>query len=553
LEIKEKKMNKFLLRSFVIVTILLMVLTACSPAAPQPTAAPQATSAPAETAKPAATTPPQATSAPTTPANLVTSLDNVKSATIQIEAQGTFIDPQVGMVVNGAGRGSGFIIDPSGIAVTNNHVVTGAALLKVWVGGNKDKVYNAKVLGVSECSDLAVIKITGSDFPYLQWHDGTPKVGLEVYAAGYPLGDPEFTLTKGIVSKEKAGGNTNWASVGSVLEHDASINPGNSGGPLVDKDGKIVGINYAGNSNTRQFFAIARSEADSVLSELQSGKDVNSIGVNGQVIITEDRSLSGVWVSSVKSGSPADKVGLKAGDIILQMEGLVLGTDGTKADYCQILRSHNATDTLSLNVLRWQAQQLLEGSLNGRQLTVTGTFGTGNNNGGQTGGNTGDKTATVYDDSNVISMTVPSDWEYDGSAWQNTWNIGGKSIPFTAQTLTVSPNVKAYGDGWDTPGIFIATSTDWGNIGGYANLLEGVASFYTECTAKGSQNYKDSTYEGMMMVYTKCGPNKTNAVVMALRPVKNITAYLVLIEMKYATQADLDALDAIVSTADVNP
>src|SRR5512146_59061 len=189
----------------VILVILGMVLTACSPAAPQPTAAPKATdtTAPEPTKIPT----PSATPTPEPPKNLVSSLEDVKKATIQIQAEGTFIDPQVGMVVNGAGRGSGFIIDPSGIAVTNNHVVTGAALLKVWVGGNKDKVYSAKVLGVSECSDLAVIKINGSDFPYLEWHSGAPKVGLEVYAAGYPLGDPEFTLTRGVVSKEKASGN----------------------------------------------------------------------------------------------------------------------------------------------------------------------------------------------------------------------------------------------------------------------------------------------------------------------------------------------------------
>jgi len=551
-----KKQLHFLAVSCV---ILVMALAACGPAAPQATqtSAPVATQAAQSTA-----TQPAATAAPTTPTNLVTSLDNVKSATIQIEAQGTFLDPQVGMVVNGAGRGSGFIIDSSGIAVTNNHVVTGAALLKVWVGGNKDKVYNARVLGVSECSDLAVIKIDGSDFPYLQWYSNAPKVGLEVYAAGYPLGDPEFTMTKGIISKENANGNTNWASVGSVLEDDARINPGNSGGPLVNKDGQVVGINYASNQSN-QYFAIAKAEADKVLGDLKAGNDVDSIGVNGQVVVTQDQSISGVWVSSVKSGSPADKSGLKAGDIIIQMEGLVLGTDGTKRDYCQILRSHKATDTLSLNVLRWQTQQLLEGELNGRQLNVTGTFASagptqspGETNGGvpsptstpSSGGN-----VTVTDDSKVISATVPSDWQYSGAAWQNTWSIGGKSYPFTAQTLTASPDVNAYLNTFGTPGLFVATSTDWGNIGGYANLLEGVASIYTSCTPKTSQSYKDATYEGQLVLYTKCGTEKGNVVVMALRPVKNPTAYLVLFEIKYTTQAELDTLDAILNTVDVNP
>jgi serine protease Do len=545
-------MKNQLYRLAVMSMIIAMALAACAPAATQPTAAPAATQ-PAPTQAPptqAPPTQPAATSTPTTPANLVTSLDNVKTATIQIEAQGTFLDPQVGMVVNGAGRGSGFIIDSSGIAVTNNHVVTGAALLKVWVGGNKDKVYNARVLGASECSDLAVIKIDGSDFPYLQWYPSAPKVGLEVYTAGYPLGDPEFTMTKGIVSKENANGNTSWASVGSVLEHDARINPGNSGGPLVDKDGKVVGINYASNS-ANQYFAIAKAEADKVLSDLKGGSDVDSIGVNGQVVQSQDKSISGVWVSSVRSGSPADKSGVKPGDIITQMEGLVLGTDGTMADYCQILRSHKATDTLSLNVLRWQTSELLEGELNGRQLAVTGTLTSANPTESPTSAPTSG-TVTITDNAKVISMDVPSAWQYSGKAWQSTWNIGGKAYDFTAQTLTATPDMNGYTSSFKTPGIFVSTSRDWGNIGGYANLLEGVASFYSSCTPSTSKSYSDSTYEGQSLLYTNCSGGG-NAIVFALRPIKTPTAYLVLIEVKYTTQDDLNTLGTILNTVNVNP
>ncbi|WP_343390223.1 serine protease [Candidatus Amarobacter glycogenicus] len=139
---------------------------------------------------------------------------------------------------NAAGRGSGFIIDPSGIAVTNNHVVTGAALLKVWVGG-ESQPRNARILGVSGGADLAVIDIEGDGFPYLDWYTGSVDVGLDVYAAGFPLGDPEYTLTRGIVSKARTSGETSWASVDDVIEHDATINPGNSGGPLLTSDGKL--------------------------------------------------------------------------------------------------------------------------------------------------------------------------------------------------------------------------------------------------------------------------------------------------------------------------
>jgi serine protease Do len=247
---------------------------------------------------------------------------------------------------------------------------------------------------------------------------------------------------------------------------------------------------------------------------------------------------------------------LKAGDIILQMEGLVLGTDGTKADYCQILRSHKPTDTLTINVLRWQSQELLEGQINGRQLAVTGTFSSASASAtattGPASGNTGG-TTTVTDNSNAISMDIPSDWKYDGSAWQNTWNIGGKSADFTAATLTASPDPASFASSWGTTGIFIAASRDWANIGGYANLLEGVASAFADCTPKGNQNYKDAIYEGELVVYTNCGTQRSTAAAMAVRPIKNPTAYLVLIELKYITQAELDELDKILTSANVNP
>ncbi|MGD2158972.1 MAG: S1C family serine protease, partial [Anaerolineales bacterium] len=303
----------------------------------------------------------------------ITRREDAQGAVIQIEAQGTFVDPEFGLV-SGAGHGSGFIIDPSGIAVTNNHVVTGAGLLKVWVGGDTSKTFNAKVLGVSECSDLAVIDIDGEGFPYFEWYEGTISVGLEVYALGFPLGETEFTLTRGVVSKASAPGETDWASVDTVIGHDATINPGNSGGPLIDNDGKVVGVNYRGRPEFNQYFAISAEKAIPLVERLRSGEDVNSIGVNGNAVVSEDGSLSGIWVSSVKSGSPADQSGLQGGDIILTMEGLTLGSDGTMSDYCDIIRSHGPEDTLSMEVLRFASEEVLEGQINGRELELSYSF-----------------------------------------------------------------------------------------------------------------------------------------------------------------------------------
>lgn len=340
----------------------------------------------ANTPQPVVDKPTEEKSEPNPSSGAVNNLDDLRDAVVQIEAVGTFVDPQVGLLVNAGGRGSGFIIDPSGIAVTNNHVVTGAATLKVFLNGEQ---YSARVLGASECADLAVIKIEGSNFKYLDWFSGDAKTGTEVYSAGFPLGEPQFTLTKGIISKEKADGHTDWASLDYVLSHDATINPGNSGGPLITKDAQVVGVNYRSRPNFNQYFAIDSKTAQKMITDLQLGKDVLSIGVNGVAVRSEDGSLSGIWVMSVKSGTPADKAGVKPGDILFQMEGLVLATDGTMKDYCDILRSRSATDTMSLTIIRFATGEILEGQLNGRELSVTGNFNTGGSGSSGSSGNSG--------------------------------------------------------------------------------------------------------------------------------------------------------------------
>ena len=358
------------MKLFVLASVLALLLTACGAAATVPPAmTPTTTPTSIPTPVPTATLAPSPTSvpAPTPTRDIISSLKEVRRATIQIEAEGSFVDLELGQQLNRRGRGSGFIIDPSGIAVTNNHVVTGAAILRVWIGGEGGP-HNAKILGVSECSDLAVIDIDGDGYPFLEWFDGEIYAGIDVFTAGFPLGDPEFTLTKGVVSKTRTSGETNWASVDFVIEHDATINPGNSGGPLVTPEGKVVGVNYAGSSGTGQFFAISREEALKVIDQLRAGDDVNSIGVNGTAVRNVDEGLSGIWVASVKSGSPASNAKLTGGDIITKLEGLVLATDGTKADYCDILRTHHPEDVLKIEVLRFATGEVLEGKLNSYEL-----------------------------------------------------------------------------------------------------------------------------------------------------------------------------------------
>ncbi|MDX1689332.1 MAG: trypsin-like peptidase domain-containing protein, partial [Candidatus Promineifilaceae bacterium] len=458
-----KQLHKHLLMFAVLVFLPLLACGPLNSDGGEPTAPPATESVAAsptagEQTAEEPTTPPSPTPPPPTPTEApaaISDLQAVEQAVVQIVAQGSFVDPQEGLLLNEAGAGSGFIIDPSGIAVTNNHVVTGAALLQVYVAG-EDEPRNARVLGVSECSDLAVIDIDGEGFPFLDWYAGEINVGLDVYAAGFPLGDPEFTLTRGIVSKADAGGETSWASVDEVLAHDATINPGNSGGPLVDSNGAVIGVNYAGLSAADQYFAIKRNEALDIIDQLRQGQDVTSIGVNGFAIADQEQDIYGIWVSSVESGSPADETGVEPGDIITKLEGLVLATDGTMSSYCDILRSRERGSTMSIQVLRLSAQEVLEGQLNGDELEMTVAFSQQLDeqvaeDGSAAGGETYSEYVTVSDNSGQLEVEVPAAWsDVAGEPWTN--DEGEELGP----SVTAAPDLNAFNNSWTTPGVFFA-------------------------------------------------------------------------------------------------
>jgi S1-C subfamily serine protease len=378
-------MFKRLLYPFLIVFI---VSAACS--FTSPAAKPTATSAPvptkelpptvaAPTKEPTAVATQTQESGSKSKEGVVTNLLDAEKAVVRIVTQGAYEYPDFPASLEESFTGSGFVIDPSGLVITNNHVVTGAALVNVYFSGDP-KPLRAKIMGASQCSDLAVIKIEGDNLPYFEWYDKTIDRGLEVYSLGYPLGDPEFTQHKGSVSKKSASIITNWADVDNVIEHDALINPGNSGGPLVTADGKVVGVNYSSLKSAQQYYAITNKEAKPILDDLIAGKDVLSIGVNGEAFQL-DSGLSGIWVYSVASGSVADKTGIKSGDVILEMEGIQLAKDGTMKEYCDILRGKKDKAVIGLKVVRYKTGELLEGQLNGRELAVTGKYQTSESSG----------------------------------------------------------------------------------------------------------------------------------------------------------------------------
>jgi serine protease Do len=496
--------------------------------AAEPTSTVTSTSTALPTSTPT-TTPsltPEPTFTITPPIGLVASLPDVRQAVIRIVPQGSFISPAGWPLTNAVWAGSGFIISRDGLAVTNNHVVTGAGLIEVWVNG-EDQPRHARVLGTSECSDLSVIDIDGEGFRYFEWYNGPLDVGLDVYAAGYPLGEPEFALTRGIISRLKPELKTPWAAVESVLEHDAHLSPGNSGGPLLTLDGRVVGVNYAG-SLAGQFYAIDAPSALDMVDKLRSGQDVEAIGINGEVISDYWLGTLGLWVASIEPGSPADAAGIRAGDLITMFGGLGLDQDETLATYCDVLRSHGAEDVIDFEVLR--DGQTGKGQINGRTLEFKGN-------------NwdlfptlapevptlmpepTSDAFQTVRDDSASIEVSVPSSWtDIDGSAWFDDY---GQEI---GAQLSASPDLISWSWGWETSGVFIGVSSDLATSETVNSLLDNES--WEECQFEGRYDHDDTQFMGAYDKYIDCGgPGGATLTVLVAQPKESITDYLLVVQL----------------------
>jgi len=478
----------------------------------------------------------------TTTTEKVFDIAELEQSVVKILAQGTFIDPEIGIQFNSAGLGSGFIISDDGLVVTNNHVVTGAALLQVWVAGEPDPV-NARILGVSECSDLAVIQLTGDGYTPLSFREEAATPGLDVFAAGFPASDAstlegvDYTLTSGIVSSMTADGETNWASVDDVIEHDARIRGGNSGGPLVDEDGHVVAVNYAGIDSSDQNYAINAADAQPIIDQLIAGNDVDSIGVNGQAIFDAEFGINGIWVASVESGSPASNAGVEPGDIITNLEGLFIATDGTMRDYCDILRTKGPDATMSIEVLRYASDEFLEGELNGDTLVQSFSFAQEFDDevvGSGPDVSTYANYMNVTDDSGLISVSVPSEWV----------DTNGAHNPDFGPSIYAAPDLTSFLDTWATPGIIVESSADLTS----ADTQEVLDAFdYSgQCIYEGAEPYEDVLYMGTLELWSDCGGIGTIAVVLAVTPFDG--SYMIRMMFQAVDDRDLDAADQALAT-----
>lgn len=243
--------------------------------------------------------------------------------------------------------GSGVIVSAEGLILTNNHVVAAADEIEIALSDGRKM--SARVVGTDPDTDLALIKVDADQLPAITFASSDKlSVGDVVLAIGNPFGVGQ-TVTQGIISalgRNHLGINT----YENFIQTDASINPGNSGGALIDADGDLVGINsaiYSRNGGSMGIgFAIPATLARQVMEQIISQGSVTRgwIGIEAQDITPELaesfklHQTEGSLIAGILRGSPADKAGLRAGDILLEIEGKPVSDSGTMLNLIAVLK-----------------------------------------------------------------------------------------------------------------------------------------------------------------------------------------------------------------------
>lgn len=279
------------------------------------------------------------------------------------------------------GGGSGFLVSADGYIVTNAHVVSDKEA-KYTVYLNDETKYDASVVSADTTLDIAVLKIDGSDFPFLQFGDSdTVKVGQSVVAIGNALGEFRNTVSVGVISglarSITAGGQGSSELLSDVLQTDAAINPGNSGGPLLDLSGNVIGVNVATSSGGENIsFSLPSNTVKAAVESIQKNGHV-VLAYLGVRFVTIDEAFAkqnnlsvteGALVQrgddgksvAVIPGSPADIAGIEENDIITKVDDTDL--DGTHP-LNVVLRKKAVGDVITLTVLH-----------NGKEKTVQATL-----------------------------------------------------------------------------------------------------------------------------------------------------------------------------------
>jgi putative serine protease PepD len=304
-------------------------------------------------------------SAPTTSVSTPIAADSVAGIYQRVSPGVVFVENDQGG--QAAASGSGFVIDDAGHVVTNEHVVENGSSFRVRFGENGDPI-PAKLLGADKSNDLAVLQIDASKVsdalkPVQLGNSNGLKPGEPTVAIGSPFG-LEGTVTSGIVSAlDRTIQAPNGFSISGAIQTDAAINPGNSGGPLLDSQGRVIGVNSQiasqSGSNSGVGFAIPVDQVKRVIPFLEKGQKVPHayLGVG-----TNNTEQGGALIGTIVAGGPADKGGLKEGDRVVQIGGQPVRSAD---DLSATVNDHKPGDKVQIVVER-----------GGQRRTLTVTLGT---------------------------------------------------------------------------------------------------------------------------------------------------------------------------------
>jgi S1-C subfamily serine protease len=304
---------------------------------------------------------------------VVSAAASVSPAVVRITATGTTTDP-LGGTIPERGVGSGVIYDPAGWILTNRHVVRtadGAIASQLTVELKDGREFTGTVYGIDTLTDLAIVKVDATGLPSAPMgRSADIKVGQLAIAIGSPLGTYTSTVTTGIIS---ATGRSVEVEAGvrlnNLIQTDAAINPGNSGGPLLDAAGQVIGINTAVEANSNGIgFAIPIDIARPIMAQALAGQQLarpyvgiryiqidlkvekdKNLTVDHGALIEPTTDATGATLPAIAPGSPAEKAGLKAGDIVLEIEGQVVDSEHPLD---AMLTSYAPGQTVKLTILR---------------------------------------------------------------------------------------------------------------------------------------------------------------------------------------------------------
>jgi serine protease Do len=323
---------------------------------------------------------------------IIDAATKVSPAVVRITATGTSVDPLGGGAIPSTGVGSGIIFDTSGWILTNRHVVTtssGATASKLTVDLKDGRQLTGTVYGIDTLTDLAIVKVDATGLPAAPIGSSSDlKVGQLAIAIGSPLATYTNSVTSGIVS---ATGRSvvvdSGVRLNNLIQTDAAINPGNSGGPLLDAGGNVIGINTAvAQGSSGIGFAIPIDIARPIMTQALAGqaltrpyigiryepidlqlKTTKNLPVDKGALIGPGQDANGATTPAITAGSPAEKAGLKDGDIVVAIQDQAIDQEHPLD---MVLAGFAPGQTIDVHILRNGQPQVIKVTLGTRPATL---------------------------------------------------------------------------------------------------------------------------------------------------------------------------------------